>query len=386
LSSNSPRRGRRGQGPRGAGSPGPAEATPFAGLTPDAVLDAAEALGLAPDGRLFALNSYENRVYRVGRTDQPPVVLNFYRAGRWSDAQILEEHELAQELAAGDLPVAAPLTLQGNTLHHHTPRASSPAPLDVSSPAQAPTAPAAPETPVNFRLAAFPLCPGTAPELDAPGARELLGRTLARIHAVGARRRFRHRPTLERSLPAARARERLLDSPLLPAHMRAAYAQVSQSLLAGIDLAFEGAGPLELIRLHGDCHLGNILWQATGPLFVDLDDCMNGPRMQDLWMFLSGNASEQQRQWLDIMDGYGQFGTLPFGQLRLIEALRATRMLHHAAWIAERWADPAFPRAFPWAGEARFWEGYVGDLRAQCEQLEDPPLLRMLAMRDGSGP
>ncbi len=344
------------QGARGGGLPA---ATPFAGLTPDAVLDAAEALGLSPDGRLFALNSYENRVYRVGRTDQAPVVLKFYRAGRWSDAQILEEHGFAQELAAADLPVAAPLTLQGNTLHHHAPRA---------------------------RLAAFPLCPGTAPELDAPGARELLGRTLARIHAVGARRRFLHRPTLERSVPAALARERLLDSPLLPEHMRPAYAQVSQNLLAGIELAFDGTGPLELIRLHGDCHLGNILWQATGPLFVDLDDCMNGPRMQDLWMFLSGSAREQQRQWLDIMDGYAQFGTLPFAELRLIEALRATRMLHHAAWIAERWADPAFPRAFPWAGEARFWEGYVGDLRAQCEQLEDPPLLRMLAMRDGSGP
>lgn len=352
--------------------------TPFAGLTPDAVLDAAEALGLSPDGRLFALNSYENRVYRVGRTDQPAVVLKFYRAGRWSDAQILEEHGFAQELAAADLPVAAPLTLQGNTLHHHAPRTPSAHPAGRS--------PASRARPVSFRLAAFPLCAGTAPELDAPGARELLGRTLARIHAVGGRQRFQHRATLERSLPARLAREQLLHSPLLPAHMREAYAQVSQSLLAGIDLAFDSAGALERIRLHGDCHLGNILWQATGPLFVDLDDCMNGPRMQDLWMFLSGSAREQQRQWLDIMDGYAQFGTLPFAELRLIEALRATRMLHHAAWIAERWADPAFPRAFPWAGEARFWEGYVSDLRAQCEQLEDPPLLRMLAMRDGSGP
>ena len=334
--------------------PGPPEATPFAGLTPDAVLDAADALGLEPDGRLFALNSYENRVYRLGRIDQPPVVLKFYRAARWSDAQILEEHGFAQELAGADLPVAAPLTLQGATLHQAGP----------------------------FRLAAFPLCPGTAPELDAPGARELLGRTLARIHAVGARYRFQFRPTLVGSRAAARARLSLLESPLLPAHMRAAYAEVSQCLLAGIDTACAAADPIDLIRLHGDCHLGNILWQATGPLFVDLDDCMNGPRLQDLWMFLSGPAHEQQRQWLEIMEGYGQFGSLPFRELRLIEALRATRMLHHAAWIAERWTDPAFPRAFPSAGEARFWEGYVGDLRSQCEQLDDPPLL---AMRDGSG-
>jgi Ser/Thr protein kinase RdoA (MazF antagonist) len=324
---------------------------PFARLAPDAVLDAAEALGLEPDGHLFALNSYENRVYRVGRTDAPPVVLKFYRAGRWSDAQILEEHAFAVELAAAELPVAAPLTLGGSTLHHHD----------------------------DFRLAAFPLCAGNAPELDEPGARELLGRTLARIHAVGAQRPFRHRATLDRSVPAARARQVLLDSPLLPTHMNEACARASATLLAGIEAAFAEAGAVPLIRLHGDCHLGNILWRATGPLFVDLDDCVNGPRIQDLWMFLSGPPHEQQRQWLDIMEGYRQFGTLAARELQLIEALRATRMLHHAAWIAERWSDPAFPRAFPWAGEARYWEGYVADLWQQVEQLEDPPLLAGLA-------
>lgn len=328
--------------------------TPFAGLTPDAVLDAAEALGLDPDGHLFALNSYENRVYRLGRVEGDPVVLKFYRAQRWSDAQILEEHRFAQELSGAELPVAAPLTLQGLTLHHHA----------------------------GFRLAAFPLCPGTAPELDRADARQLLGRTLARIHAVGSRQHFEYRPALQGSQLAARARRTLLASPLLPTHMSAAFGQVSAELLAGIDAAFAAAAPLRTIRLHGDCHLGNILWQPTGPLFVDLDDCMNGPRIQDLWMFLSGSAAEQQRQWAEIIEGYDQFGAVEFQELGLIEALRATRMLHHAGWIAERWADPAFPRAFPWAGEARFWEGYVADLRQQCEQLEDPPLL---AMRGGTG-
>ncbi len=321
--------------------------TPFAGLTPDAVLEAAEAIGLTPDGHLFALNSYENRVYRLGRIDQAPVVLKFYRANRWSDAQILEEHEFALELASEELPVAAPLRLQGVTLHHHR----------------------------DFRLAAFTLCPGAAPDLDAADARELLGRTLARIHAVGQRHPFRYRPTLLGSGTAARARALLLASPLLPEHMRLAYRQVSDELIGGIGAAFERAAPLRLIRLHGDCHLGNILWQPRGPLFVDLDDCMNGPRMQDLWMFLSGSAQEQQRQWLDIMQGYRQFGDLEARELGLIEALRATRMLHHAAWIAERWSDPAFPRAFPWAGEARFWERYVGDLREQQDLLTQPPLL-----------
>ena len=318
--------------------------TPFAGLTPDAVLDAAEALGLCPDGRLFALNSYENRVYRLGREEAEPVVLKFYRAARWSDAQILEEHLLAAELAAAELPVAAPLSLAGATLHHQG----------------------------GFRLAVFPLCPGTAPDLDQPGARELLGRTLARVHAVGARRRFEQRPTLNASI-ARRARDTLLASALLPAHMRDAYLQTSTQLLEGIETALQAAAPLAGIRLHGDCHLGNILWQATGPLFVDLDDCMAGPRIQDLWMFLSGTEAEQQRQWREIMDGYDQFGGVEFNELSLIEALRSIRMLHHAAWIAARWADPAFPRAFPWAGEARYWEGYVGDLRVQCEQLADPP-------------
>jgi Ser/Thr protein kinase RdoA (MazF antagonist) len=323
-----------------------ANETPFAGLTPDAVLDAAESLGLDPDGRLFALNSYENRVYRLGREEQEPVVLKFYRAARWSDAQILEEHAFTAELAEAELPVAAPLTLEGATLHHHD----------------------------GFRLAAFPLCPGTAPELDHPGARELLGRTLARIHAVGARQRFQARTTLNANV-ARRACETLLRSPLLPEHMHPAYRQVSSALLEGITTAFEECSPVAAIRLHGDCHLGNILWQATGPLFVDLDDCMNGPRIQDLWMFLSGSEADQQRQWREIVEGYDQFGRVEYQELRLIEALRATRMLHHAAWIAARWTDPAFPRAFPWAGEARFWEGYVGDLRVQCEQLADPPLL-----------
>jgi Ser/Thr protein kinase RdoA (MazF antagonist) len=321
--------------------------TPFAQLTPDAVLDASEALGLAPDGRLFALNSYENRVYRLGRFDAEPVVLKFYRAERWSDQQILEEHAFATELATAEIPVAAPLLLNGQTLHHYR----------------------------SFRLAAFPLCPGSAPELDQAGARELLGRTLARIHALGAVRRFRYRPTLEQTMLGARARSSMLSSPLLPAHMRQRYEAVSATLIDGIKAAFLRASPLSPIRLHGDCHLGNILWQARGPLFVDLDDCLNGPRIQDLWMFLSGSADEQRGQWADIVEGYRQFGSIEYRELQLIEPLRALRMLNHAAWVAERWRDPAFPRAFPWAGEARYWEGYVGDLAEQCQMLEQPPQL-----------
>jgi Ser/Thr protein kinase RdoA (MazF antagonist) len=319
-----------------------ADPTPFAGLTPDAVLDAADAAGLEPDGHVFALNSYENRVYRLGRAEAAPVVVKFYRAGRWSDAQILEEHGFAAELAAAEIAVVAPLLLGASTLFHFG----------------------------GFRLAAFPLQPGGAPDLDQPGARELLGRTLGRIHAIGALRPFSARLSLSGERLGARARATVLASGQLPDHMREAYARVSVELVTQISAA--GVAGWRQIRLHGDCHLGNILWQPTGPVFVDLDDCMNGPAIQDLWMFLSGNPDEQGRQWLELMAGYERFATIDHGQARLIEVLRAARMLNHAAWIAERWADPAFPRAFPWFGEARFWEQHVNDLAEQAAVLHDP--------------
>jgi Ser/Thr protein kinase RdoA (MazF antagonist) len=250
-------------------------------------------------------------------------------------------------LVAQELPVAAALRLRGTTLHR----------ID------------------RYRVAVFELCAGAAPELDRPGARELLGRTLARVHAVGALTSFAHRPSLAGAALGQRARASLLASGLLPEHMLERYRQVSTELIGAIDAAFARGAPPSRIRLHGDCHLGNILWRESGPLLVDLDDCLNGPRIQDLWMFLSGHAGEQRRQWSELMEGYAQFGAIEHRELRLIEALRAARMLNHAAWIAERWHDPAFPRAFPWAAEARYWEGYVGDLMQQREALDAPPVL-----------
>ena len=323
-----------------------ADPTPFAGLTPDAVLNAAEAVGLDPDGHVFALNSYENRVYRLGVLSGPPVVVKFYRAGRWSDVQILEEHAFATELAAAEIPVVAPLRLGAVTLAHVA----------------------------GFRLAAFPLRPGGSPDLDQPEARELLGRTLGRIHAIGALRPFAARPSLSGERLGSRARSTVLASGQLPEHMRERYARVSVELLAQIDVA--GVDEWRKIRLHGDCHLGNILWQppgpTQGPVFVDLDDCVNGPAIQDLWMFLAGNPDEQARQWSELLSGYERFATIDHGQRRLVEVLRAVRMLNHAAWICERWADPAFPRAFPWFGEARFWEQHVNDLVEQCATVNNP--------------
>jgi len=316
--------------------------TPFAGLTPDAVLNAAEEVGLEPDGHVFALNSYENRVYRIGRLSGPPVVVKFYRAGRWSDAQILEEHAFATELATAEIPVVAPLRLGDTTLRHCG----------------------------EFRLAAFAMHSGGAPDLDQPGARELLGRTLGRIHAIGALRSFSVRPAMRGERLGGRARLVVLASGQVPDHMRERYARVSVELLAQIDTA--GIGEWRQIRLHGDCHLGNILWQAQGPVFVDLDDCLNGPAIQDLWMFLAGNPDERRHQWAELLAGYERFATIDHGQIRLVEVLRAVRMLNHAAWIAERWLDPAFPRAFPWFGEARFWEQHVNDLIEQAAILSEP--------------
>jgi len=317
---------------------------PFAHLTPDAVLDAAEAVGLEPDGHVFALNSYENRVYRVGRIDAPPLVLKFYRAGRWSDAQILEEHAFATELATAEIPVVAPILLGESTLRRHG----------------------------EFRLAAFPMQAGGAPDLDRPEARELLGRTLGRIHALGALRPFLVRPSLSGERLGARARRTVLAASTLPPHMRTRYEQVSARLLAQVLELTGERGDWRAIRLHGDCHLGNILWQPQGPVFVDLDDCLNGPAIQDLWMFLAGTPDERSGQWQELMKGYRQFATFEHRQVRLIEALRAVRMLNHAAWIAERWTDPAFPRAFPWYGEARFWEQHVLDLLEQSQLLDEP--------------
>jgi Ser/Thr protein kinase RdoA (MazF antagonist) len=322
-------------------------ATPFQGLTPDAILDLAVQAGIEPDGRLFPLNSYENRVYRLGCTDGGAVVLKVYRPGRWSDAQIEEEHEFAAELAARDVPVVAPLRHAGRTLHHQN----------------------------GFRFTAFPLQPGGAPELDQPGARALLGRTLGRLHAVGALRPFRHRPRLAGGRLGAQARLTVLESTMLPGHLQTRYAHVSAELVAEIRTAF-AVEDFAAIRLHGDCHLGNILWHAQGPIFVDLDDCQQGPRIQDLWMFLSGDADAQRGQWAELSAGYLQFSEFDFRELRLVEALRGARMLNHAAWLVERWADPAFPRAFPWVGEARFWEKLADDLAEQGALVSVPPLLQ----------
>ena len=326
---------------------GGADVKPFTGLTPAVVLDAAASVGLDVDGRLFALNSYENRVYQVGRPGDM-LVLKFYRPARWSDAQIDEEHRFTAELAAAELPVAAPLQIQGQTLFKYR----------------------------HFRFAAFPWMAGRAPELDAPEARQIFGRTLGRMHQIGALRPFEARPKVGVQRLGWEAREQVLAGELLPEYLHERYQSVSAALLERVEHVFRETGSVRDIRIHGDCHMGNLLWNERGPVLVDLDDCAVGPRVQDLWMMLAGSAADQQRQWGELLEGYQQFTDFDFREARLIEPLRALRMLHHAAWVSHRWLDPAFPRAFPWLGEARYWEGYLRDLLEQVEAVEDPPLLR----------
>ncbi len=316
---------------------------PYDRLTPDAVLAALESLGLQPDGRLLTLISYENRVYRAGIEDAPALVAKFYRPQRWSDAAILEEHAFAQELAEAELSVVAPLRWNGATLHHHA----------------------------GFRFALFPCQGGQAPELGDAQTLRQLGRTLARLHVIGARREFRHRPRLEIERFGREPLRQLMASKQMPAELEAKFRRLGEALLARVDAAFARAAPLTLLRLHGDCHPGNLLWREGVAHFVDLDDCLTGPAIQDLWMFLSGSREEQRAQLDVLIEGYAEFRDFDWRERHLIEALRALRLLHYHAWIDQRWHDPAFPRAFPWFAQPSHWPRVLEQLQEQLETLDE---------------
>lgn len=319
---------------------------PYDRLTPDAVLAAVERAGFATDGRVLALNSYENRVYQIGVDDGAFVVAKFYRPGRWSDDAIREEHAFALELAAAELPVVAPLAHAGATLHRHE----------------------------GYRYAVFPRRGGSWPDLDTADDRERMGRFVGRIHRIGAARRFEHRPRLSVASLGDDSVATVLDGDWLPEYLVARYADVTGEALAQVSDAFDACGPLATPRIHGDCHRGNVLWTDGGPHFVDLDDCVSGPAVQDLWMLLAGARGEMQTQLVDLLKGYEEFAEFDRVQLRLVEPLRVLRMIHYAAWLARRWHDPAFPKAFPWFGGPRYWEEHVRQLAEQLEALEAEPL------------
>ncbi|AXK38830.1 serine/threonine protein kinase [Crenobacter cavernae] len=321
-------------------------APPFAGLTPDCLLTALETLGLPVSGQLLALNSYENRVYQVGVDDAPPVVAKFYRPARWTDEQILEEHNFVLELAEREIPVVAPLSFCGKTLSEHA----------------------------GFRFAVYPRRGGRAPETDRPDVLEWLGRFLGRIHAAGAIRPFATRPTLNIDSFGAEPIAFLENSDFVPQELREVYFGVARQALDGVARGFERAGDVNTLRLHGDCHASNVLWTDAGPHFVDFDDARMGPAVQDLWMLLSGERDEQSRQLADLLAGYEDFCEFDTRELYLVEALRTLRLIHYSAWLARRWNDPAFPAAFPWFGTQRYWQDRILELREQIALMDEPPL------------
>lgn len=382
----------------------PSSAHPYDALTPDVVQDALLGLGLPCDGRLQALSSYENRVYLAGLDDGGSVVAKFYRPGRWSEAQILEEHAFAAELTEAEVPVVAPLLLQGRSLHvceagaavdgvqHGAQHGGKDAVADGGAAAR-------------FFFSVSPRRGGRAPELDDAEVLEWIGRFLARLHEVGARRPFAHRPVLDAQRFGFEPLRWLLDSDMIPLDAQSAWQGACEEALALVQARYsEPLRDLAPIRLHGDCHAGNVLWTplesaessgrkpaaqavaasssatastvtAPGPHFVDLDDACMGPAVQDLWMLLSGDRAQRSGQLSCLLDGYEQMRPFDRRELALVEPLRTLRLIHYSAWLARRWADPTFPRNFPWFGSTDYWQGQARVLHEQIEAMQEEPLM-----------
>ncbi|WP_293603511.1 serine/threonine protein kinase [Polaromonas sp. UBA4122] len=332
----------------------------YESLTPDVVLDALASVGLTGDGRLMALSSYENRVYQIhlespaGSADSAGdvVVAKFYRPGRWSDAQITEEHAFAAELMAAEIPVVGPLELEGSTLHHFG----------------------------GFSFSVSPSRGGRRPELENLDVLEWIGRFLARIHTVGSARPFTHRPELNLTTFGTASAELLLAGGYVPLDMESRWRKAFEVAMGVAQSVFESVGDVPSLRLHGDCHPGNILWTpqglpGAGPHFVDLDDARSGPAVQDLWMLLSGDRAQCTQQLGALVDGYDEFGEFDRRELALIEPLRTLRLVHYSAWLAQRWHDPIFPINFPWFGSSDYWKGQVNMLEEQTEAMQEAPLV-----------
>lgn len=317
--------------------------TPYANLDPDLILDAIDSVGFRCTGSLLALNSYENRVYQVGVDESTPLIAKFYRPHRWSDAAILEEHRFASELVDLEIPVVAPLAnAEGATLHHYQ----------------------------GYRFALFPRKGGRALELDNMEHLEWMGRFIGRLHAVGASHSFQHRLRLDVQSYGYQSYRFLIENNFIPAHLKDNYCFTVDNILKKLEQKFQQLGSIAYIRLHGDCHVGNVLWNDVGPHIVDLDDCLMGPAIQDIWMLLSGNEEQIAIQLDLILNGYCEFHDFNFRELHLIETLRTLRMLQYSAWLAKRWEDPAFPLNFPWFNTAYYWQEQLQNLNEQASLLD----------------
>lgn len=320
---------------------------PYDQLTPDLILDAVEAAGVAVNGRLFALNSYENRVYQIGVEDAPSVIAKFYRPGRWSEAAIREEHAFSLELQEAGIPVVAPAPLaNGDTLGSEG----------------------------GFLFAIFPQRGGQAPDTSVTDTLYRLGQWLGQLHNIGARRPFEHRPSFSLLQGLAANNQLLIEGDWVPRDLRPAWDSLIPELTKLCAARIEEAGPVDTLRLHGDCHAGNILCREEQMLFVDLDDCRSGPAIQDMWLLLNGEDNERGAQLGELLEGYEMFRDFNRRERHLIEPFRCYRQIAHCAWLAKRWDDPAFPRFFPWFGQARFWSDQILALREQIAALQSPAI------------
>ena len=350
---------------------------PFESLTPDVVMDALASVGLWGDGRLQALSSYENRVYQVHLDNGPAVVAKFYRPDRWTPAQILEEHTFAQQLIEAEVPVVGPMHLPEGMSQAQAKGRGGPSTLNQFG---------------GFAFSVSPWRGGRPPELDQPEVLEWIGRFLARIHVVGEQQAFAHRPSLNVETFALASRELLLTQELIPLDVQAQWERAFQEALEVLtsfkalqapESATPDDDPIAFIRVHGDCHAGNILWtptdvpaaQGPGPHFVDLDDARMAPAIQDLWMLLSGDRAQRTFQMSCLLEGYEQFRRFDRRELALVEPLRTLRLIHYSAWLAQRWSDPTFPINFPWFGSSDYWKGQIQMLQDQCEAMQDPALM-----------